>query len=115
MVVGHHPQSLLLLNVLKLNVNKIPRFRYVYRQGNTIIVLTRTGGNNRNDYFLDNATLQEHPQYIKDYDDTFDVTFAHFVFRIPEDMLDILVTIPDDPDPMDVFQAKIALMGEPKS
>lgn len=65
--------------------------------------MTRNGGGNREcDRNCDecwfefpncppeaNKRLAEHPLYIRDYDDDFDETYAHFEFRVPEDMLEI--------------------------
>jgi len=104
MVVGTNPRAGVHLDVLKIAYDTVPRFRNTYRQGDTITIMTRTGGNNRGDYKEQNAALQAHPQYVKDFDDTFDSTFAHFVFKIPDEMLPLLITMPDDRNPMDVFQ-----------
>lgn len=45
----------------------------------------RIGWNNRNDYQKEIEELRSHQYYVEDYDDTFDNTFAFFVFRIPEE------------------------------
>lgn len=49
-----------------------------------ISVYTRVGGGNRDDYESQIEELQKMPNYLRDYDDDFDSTFATFVFSIPE-------------------------------
>lgn len=50
-----------------------------------ISVYTRVGGGNREDYQDRIDELRKHPNYIKDYDDDFDSTFATFVFSVPDE------------------------------
>jgi hypothetical protein len=50
-----------------------------------ISVYTRVGGGNREDYQNEIDELRSHPNYIKDYDDDFDSTFATFQFSIPKE------------------------------
>ena len=76
-------------------------------QDNSICVHTRTGGGNRDFYeseeicrqnypahFGDNkelptnawnSDLRNHPNFVTDYDDDFDCTYANFIFSFPED------------------------------
>lgn len=50
-----------------------------------ISIYTRVGGGNRDDYQDEIDELRSHPNYIKDYDDDFDSTFATFQFSVPEE------------------------------
>lgn len=50
-----------------------------------ISVYTRVGGGNRNNYVDEIKELQSHPNYIKDYNDSFDSTFATFLFSVPKE------------------------------
>ena len=50
-----------------------------------ISVYTRVGGGNREYYAKEINELRSHPDYIKDYDDDFDSTFATFQFSIPKE------------------------------
>lgn len=50
-----------------------------------ISLYTRIGGGNRENYQEEIKELRSHPNYIKDYDDDFDSTFATFQFSIPEE------------------------------
>lgn len=51
----------------------------------TISVYTRVGGGNRDDYENEINELRSHPNYIRDYDDDFDSTFATFLFSVPKE------------------------------
>jgi hypothetical protein len=69
-----------------------PRFRDCFLAGDDytledrkVLYYTRAGGNNRDDYEEEIDALQEHPQYETDYDDSFDNTYATFVFSVPEE------------------------------
>ena len=44
----------------------------------------RIGGNNRSDYQKEIDELRSLSYYVEDYDDTFDSTFAFFIFRLLE-------------------------------
>lgn len=60
------------------------RFRDIYlnADGTKIILLTRNGGGNRADYFPEG--IRKHPNYLTDYDDSFDSTYAYIEFSVPE-------------------------------
>lgn len=51
---------------------------------NTIYVFTRLGGGNREDYQETIDAIRALPEYLTDYDDEFDCTYATFVFSVPE-------------------------------
>lgn len=48
-----------------------------------IYIYTRVGGDNRESYENEISSLQKHEDYIRDFDDDFDCTYATFVFKIP--------------------------------
>lgn len=50
-----------------------------------IYVFTRTGGGNRSSFKEEIKEMQGHPNYITDYDDPFDNTYAMFEFSVPEE------------------------------
>ena len=50
---------------------------------NLISVYTRTGGANRNSYQSAIRELEKMPEYVENFDDAFDNTFAIFVFKVP--------------------------------
>ncbi len=91
-----HEDDTSLLAKLGLEEDSIGRFRgvievkanEVYEDMSwdfpTIIITTRTGGGNRKGHMEDNARLAKHPNYIGDFDDEYDSTYADFVFRHPD-------------------------------
>ena len=58
-----------------------------------ISVYTRVGGNNREDYEKEIAEMRAMPEFVEDFDDDFDSTFATYVFRVPEKFKDDFVKI----------------------
>ena len=69
-----------------------PRFRNVFLKDeeypeydNHIHVYTRVGGGNRESYEDEITELQSMPGYVTDHDDSFDSTFATFVFSVPDE------------------------------
>ncbi len=60
------------------------RFRDIYLHDGKIILYTRNGGGNREQYQPIIDKLATHPNYIRDYDDDFDCTYAYIEFSIPE-------------------------------
>jgi len=49
-----------------------------------ITIFTRTGGENRAGHTKGNELLKQIDGYIEDYDDSFDSTFACWIYAIPE-------------------------------
>lgn len=88
MLHGVNPNAPALLSALKLNPAEIDRLRDVSfgKDGEEIVVhiFCRTGGGNREHY--PNTKLVEHPLYIRDEDDSFDSTYAHYYLRLPEEV-----------------------------
>ena len=60
------------------------RFRDIYlnEDGTKIILFTRNGGGNRESYFPDD--IRKHSNYLTDYDDDFDSTYAYIEFSVPK-------------------------------
>ena len=75
-----------LLGILGLTKEKIGRYRdiYVSKDGEKIILFTRLGGGNRESHETNIKYLTSHKNYLKDYDDPVDDTYAYFEFSIPE-------------------------------
>jgi hypothetical protein len=84
MLFGTNPSADLLLAMLGITRNSVPRFRDCYLNGDCIEIYTRTGGGNRDDYEEENDALHALPGFVSDSDDEFDCTYAHFRFTIPE-------------------------------
>ena len=87
MINGVHPLAGDLLAILGWDTPEkrqdIPRLRDAMLFPNEIRVLTRTGGNNREDY--DNSALTSHDAYLRDWDDSYDNTFAWWSYEWPEE------------------------------
>ena len=93
-----------LLSLLRLSPQVIPRFRDCFLESDRIVIFTRTGGGNRRYYESEascryyypedfnepepptgpwNDDLRQHPLYDRDQDDSFDSTYARFYFKFP--------------------------------
>lgn len=112
MMNGYTQSVFFILPMLGKHPNEYPRFRDCYaivpnkpEYDHHIFVYTRTGGGNR-DFYTDidtcklnypedfngdeppegpwNTVMTDHPNYVTDYDDEFDRTYAYWVFSVPE-------------------------------
>lgn len=94
MLFGESPLSDILLKMLGLTRADTGRFRdcYITKWGGPsegdktprIAIYTRNGGGNREDYQHVTDALQAHPNYLDDFDDDFDCTYATYIFSVPE-------------------------------
>jgi len=95
MMHGTNPATFFILPMLGKHPDSYPRFRDCFLQDEEhpkyddhIHVYTRTGGGNRDDYEVENGIMAEHPNYINNFDDSFDSTYASWVFSVPEEWKD---------------------------
>lgn len=86
LLFGVNPDAGELLKMLDLTTDDFGRFRdaYLNEDGTKIIVYTRCGGGNREDYQYVFTTMADHDEFITEYDDDFDCTYAYFEFRVPK-------------------------------
>lgn len=91
MLNGFKPSVFFMLPMLGKHPYEYPRFRDCFigdeehpEYDGKIIIYTRTGGGNRGTYEEENNTMREMAGFITDYDDSFDSTFAMWVFDVPE-------------------------------
>ena len=86
MVCGNNPLYYLFLVVAGVPW-PVSRFRDLYfhvENGKPfIVVFTRTGGPNREEWAKENEKLTSLPSYVGGHDCDFDPTFAHWYFRVP--------------------------------
>ena len=84
MLFGKNPDTKTILSALSLAESDIKRFRdcWINEKKKQIVIVTRTGGGNREKY--PNKILVNHPMYLYDEDDDFDATYAYYYFSIPE-------------------------------
>jgi len=87
---GMNPATFFVLPMLDRHPENYGRFRdcFLYddehpEYDNHISVYTRMGGGNRDSYEELIEELQSHENYVADYDDSFDSTYATFVFSVP--------------------------------
>ena len=88
---GFNSAVLIILPMLGKNPREYPRFRDCFvidekypKYDNHIHIFTRIGGNNRIHYRAEIKEMEENPNYITNYDDLFDSTYATWIFSIPE-------------------------------
>jgi hypothetical protein len=81
MLFGVNPNADQLLALLDATKEDFGRFRDVYVNNGYIVVHTRCGGGNREDYFPE--WVEDHPWYSHDADDDFDCTYADIFFKLP--------------------------------
>lgn len=82
------------------------RFRDIYlnRDGTKIILYTRNGGGNREYYEYVFELLRKHPNYLTDYDDDFDNTYAYIEFSVPEAYQDLCRSLSTGENPQTVAE-----------
>lgn len=83
-------QADIILKFANLTRHMFPRYRDVFLcdEGVNVIVYTRIGGPNREDYKQEIIDIRKHKQFINDYDDDFDNTYAYFKFKVLPEYLD---------------------------
>jgi hypothetical protein len=69
-----------------ITLQDFPRYRSVtvYPDKPLVVVRTRTGGGNREEYDEDNERLRQLEGFMEDEDDSFDCTYAYWHYEIPE-------------------------------
>lgn len=90
MLFGVNPDTDTLLEILGKTTGDFGRFRTVYMEDGYIVVHTRNGGGNREDYEDVFDEMSEHPWYSHDEDDSFDCTYANIYFKVPETHADFM-------------------------
>lgn len=85
MVFGMNPDSDKLLEVLGKEKADFGRFRNVYIADGYIVVHTRCGGGNRDDYEEVFSEMEDHPWFSHEADCDFDYTYADFFFKLPDE------------------------------
>ena len=113
MLFGKNPQHKVLLAMLGLKDNEFGRFRDCYYKNGLIVVYTRCGGGNREDYLEMFKDMKKHKMYDSDYDDDYDSTYAYITFRVPEEFVEDIKKIEQEKyTPSDKFKRLIKKMEE---
>ena len=116
-VFGENSQADALLKMLGLTRGDFGRYRDCYLEsgGDTIVVYTRCGGGNRDDYQSVFDEMAKHTSYSRDWDDDFDSTYAYFEFHTPEKYRELTKAMESDEEPKrvgDKFQELIASLSQ---
>lgn len=96
MIHGRQPGGDAILDALGLDPRDVPRLRDCWVEPNArdggyrIVVYTRMGGGNREQYQDDIDALSDHPLYLYDQDEPHDPTYASIFFALPEAYADEL-------------------------
>lgn len=91
MVFGHNSdQAAFLFELLGKTPGDFGRYRDIYVTDEHIVVHTRNGGGNREDYEDVFDEMSEHPLYAYDQDDDFDCTYANIYFNHPPEASELL-------------------------
>lgn len=97
MAAGFSPLVQLAMDMIGKTPKEFPRFRdaYVDFDNPSVVVMTRTGGGNREWYETpeegpSNADIRAMPGYAGDWDDDFDRTFAYWRFSVDAEKMDEL-------------------------
>lgn len=89
--------------------------RHVPEYGGTyIILLTRNGGGNREDYQDSFDSLETHPNYVDNWDCDWDCTYAEICFSIPEVHREEVMKMTQSKDPGEKFDDFINALGRMK-
>lgn len=90
MIHGMSPAAFLIVPMLGKHPQEFPRFRDCFTEdegrpeyNGHIHVYTRTGGGNREYYADENNEMRSHPDFVDDFDDGFDATYASWIFKPP--------------------------------
>ena len=137
LVHGENSGAVVLLGILGLQRDAVPRYRDCWWTGTEIAIHTRTGGGNREYYesesvcrnnypeYFDgkegpsgpwNEDLQALPTFLRDEDDDFDSTYATFYFSVPDSlawMIPALTT--QEESPGERWEKIIAKLRDPAS
>jgi hypothetical protein len=85
MINGVNPATFFILPMLGgKHPDNLPRFRDCFVKNDEIHIYTRVGGGNRNCEFGEEE-LQSHQNYLRDFDDDYDSTYATYVFSVPDE------------------------------
>jgi hypothetical protein len=83
-------QSDFLFSLLNLTPADCGRYRDIYVTKEHIVIHTRNGGGNREDYEHVFDEVANHPLYAYDEDDDFDCTYANIYFHHPAGFEEVL-------------------------
>ena len=104
MLFGNNPSANEILSLLGKTQGDFGRYRNVYVEDDFIVVHTRCGGGNREDYEYVFEEMSDHPWYSHDQDDDFDCTYANIYFKVPENVQQELVNLNKGENPKEQWK-----------
>ena len=93
---GVNPHARVVLGLLGTTADAVPRFRDAFfaldeESGEPRMVIhTRTGGGNREEYEDQNEEMRGLPGFIRDADADYDATYANFFYEVPERVREVV-------------------------
>ena len=87
---GENEEAPVILGFAGLTRGMFMRYRdcFLNPDGTIVTVITRIGGNNRDEYRQAHTDIKRHPNYICDYDDAFYNTYCYFEFKVDDKFLE---------------------------
>lgn len=83
MINDFDPACVIIMPMLGRKQEDYPRFRDCFVEDGMIAIFTRVGSLNKGCGFGEEE-LYKDPNYVRDYDDDFDRTYATYLFNVPE-------------------------------
>lgn len=134
MLHGVNPTAGLLLHFLNIDQENKEwhsgRFRDIYAnaEGTEIILYTRNGGGNREHWSDEKQAgpecgctgctieyhLRNHPNYLRDWDDDFDCTYAYIAFSVPAEFVGPVTILATGKEPETIHEKFLKSMEELK-
>lgn len=102
---GSNPNADEILSLLGKTAGDFGRYRNVFIEDDFIVVHTRNGGGNREDYEEVFQEMSEHPWYSHDEDDDFDCTYANIFFKVPENVQQELIVLNKGENPKEQWKS----------
>lgn len=120
MLFGENEHADDLLDFLNFNKAMFGRYRdcYLNHDGTKIIILTRCGGCNRDNYDEVFSMARSHNLYLTDYDDAIDDTYCYFEFKVPYEFEEQCKKFANGKEPLTVgerFEKEFEEMNTPGS
>lgn len=106
-----------LLKMLKLSRPDFGRYRDVFlnKDGSEIIVYTRCGGGNREEYYYMFDKISKHPCYVRDEDDDYDSTYCYLYFDVPKEHLKRARELATGKEPETISEKFINVLNSPNA
>lgn len=119
-LMGEDQNARRYLQMLNIDIDDLGRYRdaHLNSDGTKILIYTRCGGGNRQDYLWVFDKMEKHKEYIRNWDDEFDETYCYFEFSVPKKYLKETKKLATGKEPLTVhekFEKEIEGMQKPGS